>query len=129
MITQPNRILVADDNQTFLDTVAEVFERRHFSVEAVTNGRVAAELIATLEHLRLVITDHNMPGMSGVDVLRIARETRPMALRVLMSSEIGQDTDFDASLSKQCEPHELIKKPVLMSVLIGLIDRIMQHGR
>lgn len=124
----PDQVLLADDNEAFLGTVAGVFESHAFRVTQVTDGRAAAALIMKLENLRLVLTDLNMPEMSGADVLRIVRDTRPEVLRVLMSARIGADAEFDASLREQCDPHVLIRKPLDSKVLIGLIESLRSDG-
>lgn len=123
-MTNQLSILAADDDPAFLGTIVEIFDRHSLQVTPAKNGRIAAELIATMVNLRLVITDQNMPEMSGAEVLRIVRATRPTTLRVLMSAEIGHDADFDTSLREQCDPHELVKKPVPLSFFTGLISRM-----
>jgi DNA-binding NtrC family response regulator len=69
------RILIVDDEQDLLDLLTEHFEGR-YEIDTATSGASAMERFA---HQRpdVVFLDINMPGGSGVDVLKLLKQTDP----------------------------------------------------
>jgi len=74
----PYRILVAEDDEDFLDTLAAVLEADgRFEVAGrARNGRVAVELAVRLEP-DAVVMDIEMPILDGVEATRQLQETSP----------------------------------------------------
>ncbi len=71
------RILYVDDDEALVFLVQRLLQRRGFSVSGfiVQNDALAA-LRANPQAFDLLVTDYNMPGMSGLDVAREARAIR-----------------------------------------------------
>ncbi|MBL0125433.1 MAG: PAS domain S-box protein [Betaproteobacteria bacterium] len=70
-------ILYLDDDESLVFLVQRLLERRGFRVSGYTDQREALDAIRAKPALfDLVVTDYNMPGMSGLDVARTAREIR-----------------------------------------------------
>ena len=71
------RILYIDDDESLVFLVQRLLDRRGFRVSGYVNQREALEALRA-DPLRfdLVVTDYNMPGMSGLDVAREVRAVR-----------------------------------------------------
>jgi two-component system chemotaxis response regulator CheY len=85
-------ILVVDDTKSMRKMVVAVLQGAGYSVEEAADGVEALEK-AKGRVFDLVVTDHNMPRMSGVDLVRALRalpEYDEVALLVL-STEGGAD--------------------------------------
>ncbi|MCL1980835.1 MAG: PAS domain-containing protein, partial [Proteobacteria bacterium] len=68
------RVLVVDDVQTNLDVARAMLKRYGMTVDCVTSGQEAVDLILVGEpHYNAVFMDHMMPGMDGVEALRRIR--------------------------------------------------------
>lgn len=67
----PPRILVVDDDQDTRDLVAFALQAKHYAVTAAADG---ASALAALRDGRfdLVVTDYDMPGVTGADLLKQA---------------------------------------------------------
>lgn len=80
------RILIVDDDTAHLEAVSEYLAthitHRRYVVETASSGHEAVEVILR-DKPDLVILDVAMPGMNGVEVLRIIRATHP-TLPVIM---------------------------------------------
>ena len=63
------RILIADDEPTFLSSTAELLRREGFSVDTVEDGEGALQAIAAAPY-DLLITDLEMPGNADLDLVQ-----------------------------------------------------------
>jgi CheY-like chemotaxis protein len=70
-------ILYVDDDESLVFLVDRLLKRRGFRVSTFTDQRAALDALrADLALFDLVVTDYNMPGMSGLDVAREVRAIR-----------------------------------------------------
>lgn len=83
--TRTLRILLVDDDALVaLSTVAMLEDMGHTVLEA-HSGLRALELLKTVEALDLVITDHAMPGMTGLELVELVETSFP-DLPVILAS-------------------------------------------
>jgi CheY-like chemotaxis protein len=77
-------IVVVDDNPTLLSVLSEIFKDCGFSVRTVSDGFAA--LAAIRDRLPdVLISDLNMPGMSGFELLSVVRRRFPAIAVIAMS--------------------------------------------
>ena len=70
------RVLIADDNNTVATYIKSSMETLGFyDAEIATNGTDALNLIISKPY-RLIILDHDMPGMKGLDIIRTLSNLR-----------------------------------------------------
>jgi DNA-binding NtrC family response regulator len=79
------RILVVDDEQSLLLTLAGNLELDGFEVTTAESGERALALFQS-QPFDLVFSDVRMPGMNGLDLFRRVRELRPECPVVLMTA-------------------------------------------
>src|SRR5215471_5132373 len=79
------RILLVDDEQSLLLTLAANLELDGFDVTTAESGEHALKLFER-EAFDLVLSDITMPGMSGIDLFRRVRSQRPECPVVLMTA-------------------------------------------
>ncbi|MDP2275117.1 MAG: response regulator [Archangium sp.] len=72
-------------------------------------------------HPALIISDLNMPGLSGVDVLSAARERHPNVKRCLVSGSLH---DLKASDLPRIQPCVILAKPFRLDDLRRLISTL-----
>lgn len=83
-------ILVVDDNDMVLALVVTVLERAGFRVLSADGGRQALELAAqTKEEIHLLLSDVDMPWMSGPDLGEALKKVRPGIHVMLMSGGVN----------------------------------------
>jgi two-component system cell cycle sensor histidine kinase/response regulator CckA len=79
-------ILVVDDNDTILKLVVEILDQANFRVLSAGNGAEAIELSTeTQGRIDLLLSDVDMPVMSGPDLGLELKKTRPDLHVMLMS--------------------------------------------
>ena len=78
-------ILVADDDATIVDLVADVLlDEGHTVLRAHDGGQALARLEA--DGLDLLITDNMMPGLSGLDLIRRMHAAPALAVPTILMS-------------------------------------------
>ena len=79
------RILVVDDELVVRDSLKEWLVDEGFSVEMAESGASAMEKLESGDY-HLMLTDIKMPGMDGVELLKLAKEKAPDLTVVLMTA-------------------------------------------
>ena len=89
MTPDPCKLLVVDDNPQNRDLLRRRLTGSGYQVEVAEDGAEALEKI-NQAHYDLVLLDQVMPGMSGLDLLRLLRATHSASeLPVIMVSALG----------------------------------------
>ncbi len=78
------RVLIVDDERRILSALERTLRKERFEVLSTDSPRRALEILAS-EAVDVVLSDHKMPGMSGLDVLAFAAERQPRAVRYLIT--------------------------------------------
>lgn len=128
----PARILVVEDDDAIRRLSAEVLGRSGYEVHTAEDGEAGWKALSALRHepdgYDLVVTDNNMPKLSGVDMVKKMRSARidlPVILvtAVLPESEIRQHPwmRFSATLLKPYSTEELLRtvREVLHASVVG----------
>ena len=82
------RILVVEDEKLLCDGIAEDLELEKYTVEQCYDGAKAYDLLLN-EAFDLLILDLNLPGMDGLDLLRVARAEWPQLRVLILSARAG----------------------------------------
>jgi len=88
-------ILVIDDESAILDTVRILLKNEGFDVSVAQGGRAGLEAIQKGGH-QLVLSDIRMPGVSGIEILKAARERDPDMPVILMTAQAELRTAIEA---------------------------------
>jgi two-component system cell cycle sensor histidine kinase/response regulator CckA len=91
------RVMYVDDDEALVFLVARALTRKGFVVTTFTDPRLAvASLRESPLDVDLLVTDYNMPGYSGVELLREARLIRPSLPVALASGYITPEIEQSA---------------------------------
>jgi CheY-like chemotaxis protein len=111
-------VLVVDDDEAMLESMARLLERSGFSVVAADSGEQALDLLATEPRPDLVVSDVAMPGLSGV-ALATAVEDRYSIPTLLVSAWPERSTDdADGGLM-------VLPKPFTAEALVEAAARLL----
>jgi two-component system response regulator PilR (NtrC family) len=100
--TRAARILVVDDEQSMRELLAIVLRREGYDVVLADNGHAAIEIIER-EPVDVLISDINMPDMSGVDVLRAAKKLDQDILGIMITAFASTETAIEAMRLGACD--------------------------
>ncbi|MFH1985863.1 MAG: sigma-54 dependent transcriptional regulator [Pseudomonadota bacterium] len=116
------RILFVDDEPEILLIVEAFLRRQGFSVTVADSGEKALDILAA-GHFDILFTDLQMPGVSGLEVLKRAKEISPQTEVVILT---GYGTIDSAVEALKHGSYDYIQKPIAFERLKHLIDRIAE---
>ncbi|MBI5233455.1 MAG: response regulator [Deltaproteobacteria bacterium] len=73
MEKRPDRILIVDDDRSIREALFDYLSEKNYQVETADSGDVALEAIKS-KGFDVVLTDLMLPGMDGIEVMRLVRE-------------------------------------------------------
>ncbi len=113
---RPLRILYADDVRELRDVARISLTREGHEIECVDDGAAALEKISPEANLDLVITDHHMPRLNGLELVKALRTApAPYAGKIIVfSSELSPEV---ARKYREFAVDRILYKPVFPSQL------------
>ena len=116
------RVLVVDDDAAVREITVQMLRQAGYGVVESENGQAALDALGRGEVYDLMVIDVAMPGLSGVETIRRARERWP-ALRVLYIS--GYADIADAELQAGDDP--MLKKPFRLTELTAAVREAIKQ--
>ncbi len=119
-------VMYVDDDQALVFLVERLLRRRGFRVSGFTDPYEATEALrAEPQGYDLVVTDYNMPGYCGVDLVREARGIRPDLPVALASGYVTAEIEREAMAEGA---RALIHKPNDVQELCATVQRLLQES-
>ena len=116
-------VMYVDDDQALVFLVARVLRRRGFTVTTFTDPREAQAALADRPmDYDLLLSDYNMPGYSGIDLLCHAKAIRPDLPVALASGYVTPEIEQSAI---QNGASALIYKPNDINEMCETVQRLI----
>jgi len=117
-------ILVVDDEPVERQTLTDILRLEGYHVSSVSNGEAAVDFVRH-NPVDLLVLDLRMPGMSGLDVVKVVSRSAPDVEIILLTAHGSMESAIDALRSRI---HDYLLKPaspaqILESVGRGLLRR------
>lgn len=119
------RILMADDEETFLMSTAALLERAGYEVVTVTSGDAAAELVSR-ESFDVVVADIRMAGNSELQLVHLLSEMEDAPPVILLTGYPSLKTAVPAV---HLAVAAYLIKPVDFDLLVRYIQIAVEHAR
>jgi len=120
----PCSVLVVDDEENICAILEELLSLDGFRVMTAENGDEGVRLFR--EHdFRVVLTDLNMPGMSGSEFARRIKEECPDTTVIVFTGHVPE-TKFLAGMEGTADL--VLRKPIDFQALLEFIRRVAQKG-
>ena len=122
---RPRRILVVDDEPVLRDLTSGALKRAGYHVDTAKDGAEAWEILQQHGY-DLLITDYNMPGLSGVELIKNVRAAG-MGLPVILATGSYPADEF--SCHPWPQPEATLFKPVTFAELFETVGTVIRaHG-
>ncbi len=123
-MSEKHHILLVDDEELIVELLENYFVSLGYEVTAVENAEKALEQLQQNYKYDLVITDINLPGKSGIDLLKITREIRPDLPVVLVTGH--KTMDFAISAIKNGAT-DFITKPFQLNNVRKVVEKVIRY--
>lgn len=121
-VPAPVRVLYADDVRELRQLMHHALAATGFEITCVPDGIDAwNEIQQHPGHYHVLITDHHMPQMSGLELVQQLRQSDFNGHIIVISSELGEITDLTYD---ELRVDALLKKPVKFTQLPALIRNL-----
>jgi len=119
------RVLVVDDNEVFRRPLQRALEAAGFEVVAVSSAEDALEVLhgSTVD---VLLTDHRLPGMDGVQLITRIKATHP-ALAIIVMTAYG--TIESAVEARRRGADDYLEKPFEVSDLLRALQRALDQQK
>lgn len=119
----PKKVLLVDDSRAMRDYVSAILESTGiYDVVEAPNGFAALQEL-TKQSFQLIVTDVNMPGVSGIELTRFVRKTpRYRDIPLLVISTEGAEVDVKRALGAGADA--FVRKPFSAQSLLQTIDQV-----
>lgn len=127
MSSQTGRLLIIDDNDMNRDMLARRLQRHGYEVRVAGSAQELLQRIQD-ENVDLVLLDIEMPEISGLDALKILRETySAIELPIIMVTARSQSDDIVKALDLGA--NDYVTKPIDFPVILARISTQLSHKR
>ncbi|MBI2826323.1 MAG: response regulator [Planctomycetia bacterium] len=116
-----SRVLVVDDDRSSREVVAKLLSSDGYKVDVAADGPTALELMDRAPY-DLAVLDYQMPGMSGVDTFRKAREVCPDIRGIFITAYANINTVFPAI---DAGVERVLAKPLNARELLSVVAEIL----
>lgn len=115
----PSRVLLVDDEREFVRTLSERLELRRMAATVAYDGESALELIRETDP-EVIVIDLKMPGISGLDLLKTVKLTRPEIEVIVLT---GHGAEKDRVRCMELGAFAYLQKPVDIEELSETLKR------
>lgn len=116
---KPIRVLLVDDEESFLSPIAKRMNKRGYSPQLAFSGEQCLKILE--EHPKdVVVLDVKMPGMNGLETLKRIRTEHPDTEVILLT---GQATTQDGVEGIKSGAFDYLSKPIELEHLLGKIGQ------
>ena len=124
MVTTKAEILIVEDDEVIMGTLAYNLSRNGFGVKGATNGADALRL-ARKSRPDLILLDIMLPGESGIEVCERIRE-RDRGVMIVMIT--AKDAEEDKVRGFEAGADDYVTKPFGMKELVARINANLKRG-
>lgn len=118
------KILLADDERDFVDLLKGRFTNKGYDVDIALDGKRALELIKAKKY-DLVFADHNMPEVTGLELIKYIRENKIDTRTVMVT---GYE-EIEGFAVKEVGADEYVTKPVKINEVEDIVDKYKTRRR
>ena len=110
-------IMLVDDEVPFVETLAKRLATRNIETIKAFSAEEGLETLETNQNLDVIILDIKMPGMDGIEMLKIIKKVSPLTEVIMLTGHAtielgikGMKLGAYDFLTKPCDIEELVSK-------------------
>jgi DNA-binding NtrC family response regulator len=87
-------VLLVDDEERFLETTSRLLARKGYTVSVASGGADALEILESCS-IQVAILDVRMPGIGGIQVLKMIKREYPLVEVIMLTGHATVDAAVD----------------------------------
>lgn len=110
------QLMIVDDEERFLSTTKTLLEKKGVTTHIATNGADAMNILEK-EQIDVVILDVKMPGLDGIEALRVIKKRHPLVEVIMLTGHASAESAVEGLslgafdyLMKPCDIQTLLDK-------------------
>ena len=119
------KVLVVDDEADFLETIVMRLRRRKIDALGVDGGKKALEIVEN-ERFDVVVLDVLMPGMDGIETLKLLKKKKPFIEVIILTGHGSVESGLQGM---QFGAFDYIMKPADLDELLEKIQQAYERKR
>jgi two-component system, NtrC family, response regulator AtoC len=120
-----NTILIVDDDSQLADNIRLYLERYDWETHVEYSAETGLKKLKTL-HPDILLTDHMMPGMTGIDLIKQVQEVDPNIKIVMLTGEGSLQVAVDAM---KAGASDYLSKPASLAELKVVLDKTLGQAQ
>ncbi len=133
MTKPPRRILVVDDEINICNALRRSLRKEGYEILVANEPAQGLQILKT-EKVDLVLSDHLMPNMTGLEFLGIVRDRYPNTVRILLTGHADMETAIKAINDGQVyrfltKPWDDLELKVTLYLAFEHLDLEREHRR
>ncbi len=117
------KILLVDDEEEFVKSLAERIKLRELGTDVAKNGEQALRMVQD-EVPDVMVLDLKMPGIDGLEVLRRVKKAYPSVEVIILT---GHGSEKDEKAARRLGAFDYLQKPVEIDSLVKNIKRAYKN--
>ncbi|MCF7762871.1 MAG: response regulator [Verrucomicrobia bacterium] len=132
-VTEPKAegecILIVDDEEGIRHLLMDILKDAGYQVLIASSGTEAAIIFAQKRStIRAVVTDVQMPGLNGIELIRIVRGIEPSIKILLITGGAAEgDTEQKLAEAKNLNVHDSLMKPFTSTDFLNRLRKILKR--
>jgi len=115
----PANILLVDDEQGFVETLAKRVANRGLTVHTAMSGQEAIDYLAGNRSVDVVVMDVKMPGIDGNEALKLIKNAHPLVEVIMLT---GHATVESAIEGMKSGAFDYLMKPAELEDLLAKVN-------
>jgi len=117
------KVLVVDDEEDFLETIVNRFNKRGITAKGANSGKTALDLLQK-ESFDIVILDVKMPEMDGIQVLKKIKLKWPDVEVIMLTGHASVELGIEGM---EYGAYDYVMKPTKLDILISKMNKAYER--
>ena len=126
MSDAPDLVLIVDDERSILDVLSMGFKRAGIATKTAINAEDAI-LLLEVHTFGCVVTDKNLPGKSGLDLLKVINEKYDNTARLVITGYVNTESVLEAM--RLGADDYLLKPFESIMLVVERVKQAMKHRK
>ena len=119
-------IMLVDDEVSFVETMAKRLQKRNIKTIMAFSAKEGLVKLKENQNIDVIILDVKMPGMDGIEALKVIKKTSPLTEVILLTGHATIESGIDGM---KLGAYDFLKKPCDLEELVSKVEEATKKKR